>query len=570
MQKIPFGVIGRIGLGLAVACAAAWFVAPHPADTEVPVAGKSEELIELLTSNDPWIQLTRNATFGALDKKYYEEGADFSFECFEYGPVSVLIHSDTDPERYDEIMQQIIDYYASQNVSSKSNYWTAGRWTQTATDATTGSTGNPITLTWNYVPDGLMISGGVGEPASPSDLVAVFSSVFTNPNAWKGKIRDTFKRWDRVLGTTYIKIAEDDSANFGNFPGQLGIRADVRIGGHPIDGTNGILAYNSFPNGGDMVLDTDDVFGYNNPINDFRFLKNVVAHEHGHGMGLGHVIPVTATKLMEPSTSGVPPFLGPQDDDIRGGQRNYGDPLENNDDVATASLLGALAEPDEYFFDTLSINRGSDQDFYSVDLSNSDVTIEVVPMGSTYDLGIQGGSTSPISTNMISDPDIELYDAAGTTLLASATSGGVGDTEILNAPLPYVGTYIIKVFRKLGTGADIQRYSLRITPTGSPTSVADNGVPVRSALEVSVAPNPFNPLTKVRFYMAAAGAYEVDVFDISGRKVRSLGGRSANQGQVDVSWDGTEDNGAPAASGVYLMKVTADGQTEVKRATLVR
>ena len=45
------------------------------------------------------------------------------------------------------------------------------------------------------------------------------------------------------------------------------------------------------------MLDADDVSDFVNPTADFRSLRNIVAHEHGHGMGLMHTLPVTNTKL---------------------------------------------------------------------------------------------------------------------------------------------------------------------------------------------------------------------------------------------------------------------------------
>ena len=59
---------------------------------------------------------------------------------------------------------------------------------------------------------------------------------------------------------------------------------DMRMAGHPIDGNSGILAFNYFPNTGDMVIDTSDNFFATTTSNSLR-LRNVLAHEHGHGLG---------------------------------------------------------------------------------------------------------------------------------------------------------------------------------------------------------------------------------------------------------------------------------------------
>ena len=51
---------------------------------------------------------------------------------------------------------------------------------------------------------------------------------------------------------------------------------------------------------------------------DFRSLRNVLTHEHGHGIGIKHSIPQNGTKLMEPALALE--FDGPQEDDIRAAQ----------------------------------------------------------------------------------------------------------------------------------------------------------------------------------------------------------------------------------------------------------
>ncbi len=62
-----------------------------------------------------------------------------------------------------------------------------------------------------------------------------------------------------------------------------------------------------------MVLDSFDT-----TFNQNIFFYNIIAHEHGHGLGFDHVCPLNETKLMEPFSSDQ--FQDPQHDDILGGQ----------------------------------------------------------------------------------------------------------------------------------------------------------------------------------------------------------------------------------------------------------
>ena len=117
-------------------------------------------------------------------------------------------------------------------------------------------------------------------------------------------------------------------------------RGDIRIAMRDIDGSSGgILAYNFFPTNGDMLIDR--LGSWASPTNDYRFLRNVVMHEHGHGLGLYHVCSTNTGQLLEPyiNTS----FDGPQHDDLRAGQRQYGDPFEVDDSPGEATYLGTVS-----------------------------------------------------------------------------------------------------------------------------------------------------------------------------------------------------------------------------------
>ena len=78
------------------------------------------------------------------------------------------------------------------------------------------------------------------------------------------------------------------------------MRGDIRISGHYIDGNSNTLAYNYYPDTGDMVIDTGDNY-FNSTFSDSIRLFNVLQHEHGHGLALPHVCPMNETKLMEPT-----------------------------------------------------------------------------------------------------------------------------------------------------------------------------------------------------------------------------------------------------------------------------
>ena len=65
-------------------------------------------------------------------------------------------------------------------------------------------------------------------------------------------------------------------------------------------------------------------------------------------------------------------------------------------------------------------------------------------------------------------------------------------------------------------------------------------------------PNPFNPITTIRFGLPEASAVSLKIFDILGREVETLINKELSAGYYDYQW-----NGARQASGIYIYQLTA-------------
>ena len=75
-------------------------------------------------------------------------------------------------------------------------------------------------------------------------------------------------------------------------------------------------------------------------------------------------------------------------------------------------------------------------------------------------------------------------------------------------------------------------------------------------------PNPFNPSTRIDFALEKAGHVDLTVYDVAGRKVRTLHSGSLGTGDHHVTWNGLTDAGLRAASGRYQYVLTTEtGQT---------
>ncbi len=388
-------------------------------------------------------------------------------------------------------------------------YNASTRWSTTASGSA-GSQGDAATLLWSLVPDTVSIPSAIsGEATSNSQLFSRMDTLFAGVGGravWVQQFIRVFARWQSLSGVNYSRVTVggndwDDGAVWSS-SGAIGLRGDIRISMHPIDGVNGILAYNQFPgagSGGNMVIDSSEnwVSGSTGST-PFRFFRNTVAHEHGHGLGFSHVCPSNGTKLMEPflSTS----FDGPQQDDIRAVQRQYGDPFEPNNSVPTAAFLGTLGTssgiglgttPTTVAGDTivypnvanaalLSIDANSEVDYWQFDTTaNILATIVVTPIGSSYsDLnqdgsgsdGCTGGTGGTTNALAACNPVITLVNGPGSAGLALVDANAAGLSETLPTfLLSGSSTYNLKVSES-DAPTESQLYKFTITVNG-PTSV---------------------------------------------------------------------------------------------------
>jgi hypothetical protein len=82
-------------------------------------------------------------------------------------------------------------------------------------------------------------------------------------------------------------------------------------------------------------------------------------------------------------------------------------------------------------------------------------------------------------------------------------------------------------------------------------------------------PNPFAEATAIRYGLPRAARASIGVFDVQGRRVRSLVDGDLPAGEFAVTWDGRDDRGRHAAAGVYFYVFRAEGQSLMKRMMLL-
>ncbi len=87
------------------------------------------------------------------------------------------------------------------------------------------------------------------------------------------------------------------------------------------------------------------------------------------------------------------------------------------------------------------------------------------------------------------------------------------------------------------------------TKSNAGFSAADGTQGVPATRITGNAPNPFNPRTEIRWESAAAGPVRLEIFDVAGRRVRTLAHGVQSAGRHQAVWDGRDEDGRALGSG---------------------
>ena len=482
----------------------------------------------------------QNSVDNALSKRYahFTPEQRSMIKAFSEPPVRMVCFAPGSDPAFQEAMDQASQIaqtkaFLAERATAKYTY-SGSRWGKTATNGTNvGSTGEGLTLTWGIVPDGTIVPSNRYNATGPSNLRARLDAIYNDGASptpvpdWLPMFQEVFDGWSAVTGITYVYEPNDDSAQIMSMPGELGVRPDIRIAGIEMDGYGGVLAYNFYPgaygpnyNGGDMVIDSlDDYFNKaGEPVTNRLKFKNIIYHEHGHGLGMPHVCPVDHTKIMEPYLNLG--FLGLQHDDIRAGHAGYGDPNNNNNSFANAKAL-SVSHGSTLNVTGVSIDKSSEEDFYSVSVGQTGIMrVVATPIGQKYLSGTQGNPIPDdhcypgtlIDSEAAGNLAVTIYRQDQSTVVKDNDIFAIGQAENVQfAKLPATETYYIKVH---ASGASsVQMYDLDISLA---SEVFDMGVPTTDA-DMSYADISISGAT-VQAYNGAGQAYEAISDDIDQKR----------------------------------------------------
>jgi hypothetical protein len=94
-------------------------------------------------------------------------------------------------------------------------------------------------------------------------------------------------------------------------------------------------------------------------------------------------------------------------------------------------------------------------------------------------------------------------------------------------------------------------------------------IPTVYALEQNY-PNPFNPITQIRYALPEETMVTISIYDMMGRKVRTLVSQSKSPGYHTTLWNATNDKGIAVSAGMYIYTIQAGDYHHMKKMVLLK
>jgi hypothetical protein len=118
-------------------------------------------------------------------------------------------------------------------------------------------------------------------------------------------------------------------------------------------------------------------------------------------------------------------------------------------------------------------------------------------------------------------------------------------------------------------GAPSAVYSFTAGVTGIEDQRPFGGVPKRFALYQNY-PDPFNAGTEILFALPRSCHARLEIYNVLGQRVKVLVDGPRTVGYHTVRWDGRDENGRPAASGIYLYRLQAEEYANTRKMVLLK
>ena len=100
-------------------------------------------------------------------------------------------------------------------------------------------------------------------------------------------------------------------------------------------------------------------------------------------------------------------------------------------------------------------------------------------------------------------------------------------------------------------------------------SIIDEILPITYNL-YNAYPNPFNPVTTLRYDLPEDARVNITIYDMMGRIVKTLVNGTQTAGYKSIQWNATNSFGKPVSAGVYLYQIRAGDFIQTKKMVVLK
>jgi|GEM_PF-427522 len=111
-------------------------------------------------------------------------------------------------------------------------------------------------------------------------------------------------------------------------------------------------------------------------------------------------------------------------------------------------------------------------------------------------------------------------------------------------------------------------FEIRVDPVETGIE-RDNGLPWEFTLYQDY-PNPFNPVTTIKYGVPENSEVTLSIFDLTGRRIRTLVDRNQEAGWYTYRWSGETDSGNSVSTGIYFYRIQANDYTRVRKMIFIK
>ena len=83
-------------------------------------------------------------------------------------------------------------------------------------------------------------------------------------------------------------------------------------------------------------------------------------------------------------------------------------------------------------------------------------------------------------------------------------------------------------------------------------------------------PNPFNPITTLRYDLPEDALVNITIYDMMGRVVKTIINDQQDAGFKSISWNAVNDYGKPVSAGIYLYQIKTEKFSQAKKMILLK